>query len=214
MFPASLITSDFFLSYAHARIEKCLDLAAGLHKKLAFVEISAYTTFLDWEAPQNKIPYREYKKRIESVNDALRSIECSMPALHRHPCLLDAVDDPTDLSVALRGQCRAVRDLVPALLGLEIPDVIAALAPAYDKLQRKLEHVMALQHRVLIVVPILRAQFMRTPQYIESWNESVIKCSLREVIFLVSAFENRLLRFRVNHYLVHDDPDYPDTSAA
>ena len=214
MFPAALITSDFFLAYAHARVEKCIGLAATLHEKLAFVEVSSYSTFLEWETEDCKLPYSEYKQRIEGVNDALRSIECSMPALHRHPCLLDAVDDTTDLSVALREQCRAVLELVPALLSLALPDVTAALLPAYDKLERKLEHVMALQHRVLIVVPILRSQFMQSPQYLERWNQSVGKCSLRELIFLVSAFENRLLRFRVHHYLVHDDPDYPETPAA
>lgn len=214
MFPPALITSDFFLAYAHARIEKCIGLAATLHEKLAFVEVSAYSTFLEWAADDCKLPYREYKQRIEGVADALRAIECSMPALHRHPRLPDAVDCPTDLSVALREQCRAVRELVPALLSLALPDVTAALLPAYDKLERKLEHVMALQHRVLIVVPILRSQFMHSPQYLEQWNASVSKISLREVIFLVSAFENRLLRFRVHHYLVHDDPDYPVTPAA
>lgn len=214
MFPPTLLTSDFFLAYAHARIEKCAELAAMLREKLAFVEVSAYSTFLEWEEPQTQLPYREYKQRVEGVNDALRAIECAMPALHRHPCIPDAVPDATDLSVVLRDQCRAVRDLVPPLLGLALPDVTAFLAPAYDRLERQLEHVMALQHRVLIVIPILRSQFMQTPQYIQSWNESAGQCSLREVIFLVSAFENRLLRFRVNHYLVHDDPDYPDAPAA
>jgi len=214
MFPPALLTSDFFLAYALARVDKCIGLAATLHEKLVFVEVSAYETFLQWETEDCKLPYREYKQRIDGVNDALRAIECAMPALHRHPRLPDAADGPTDLSVALREQCRAVRELVPALLGLGLPDVTAALAPAYDRLQRKLEHVMALQHRVHIVVPILRSQFLHSPQYLEQWNASVDKISLREVIFLVSAFENRLLRFRVHHYLVHDDPDYPETLAA
>ncbi len=211
MFPPALLTSDFFLAYAHARVDKCLGLAASLREKLAFVEVSAYSTVLEWETEDCRLPYREYKQRIDGVSDALRAIESAMPALHRHPRLADAADGPTDLSVALREQCRAVRELVPPLLGLGLPDVTAALAPAYDKLQRKLEHVMALQHRVLIVVPILRSQFMQSPQYLEQWNAYVAKTTLREIIFLVSAFENRLLRFRVHHYLVHDDPDYPET---
>jgi len=214
MFPPGLITSDFFLAYAHARVDQCIRLAATLHEKLVFVETSAYETFLEWETEDCKLPYREYKQRIDGISDALRAIECAMPALHRHPLLPDAADGPTDISVALREQCRAVRELVPALLGLGLPDVTAALAPAYDRLERNLEHVMGLQHRVLIVVPILRSQFMHSPQYLEQWNASVPKISLREIIFLVSAFENRLLRFRVHHYRVHDDPDYPETPTA
>jgi hypothetical protein len=201
MFPPSLLTSDFFLAYAHARLERCTELATTLRDKLAFVETAAYTTFLEREA-EDAMPYSEYRKQIEGINDVLRSIECAMPALHR-PARA-AAPEPTDLSVALRGQCEAVRDLVPPLLDLGLPEVNAVLLSPYDRLERELEHVAALQHRVLIVLPILRSQFMRSEEYVEQWNVCVGQCSFQEVIFIVSAFENRLLRFRVNHYAVHD----------
>jgi hypothetical protein len=208
MFPSNLLTSDFFLSYAHARLEKCIELATLVHDKLAFVEISAYSTFLEWEATDTGMTYREYHQNIEGINDALRSIECCMPALHTFPDVHTAApSQATDLSVALRVQCQSVRDLLPPLLRLRIPEIDAALSSTYDKLQRQLEQVIMLQHRVLILIPILRKQFMRSPQYIQSWNLSVHECSLREVVYLVSAFENRLLRFRVNNYVVHDDHD-------
>jgi hypothetical protein len=214
MFPAALITSDCFLAYALARIETCSEVATALLDKLAYVEVAAYSTFLEWADAESNMTYREYRQRTEGINDALRAIETAMPALHRHPSIRDALPAANDLSVSLRAHCCAVRDLVPALLGLGLPDATAVLATPYDKLERQLERVMILQHRVLIVVPILRQQFLRSPEYLERWNEPADKCSLREVIFLVSAFENRLLRFRVNHYLVRDDPDYPDSPAA
>ena len=208
MFPSNLLTSDFFLSYAHVRLEKCIELATLLREKLTFVEVSAYSTFLEWEAVDVRMTYPEYRQNIEGINDALRSIECSMPALHTLPHVQPtAQSQATDLSVALRAQCQSVRDLLPPLLRLRIPEITAVLSSTYDKLERQLEHVMALQHRILIVIPILRSQFMRTPEYIQSWNESIEQCSLREVVYLVSAFENRLLRFRVNHYVVRDDLD-------
>ena len=213
MFPPNLLTSDFFLSYAHGRLEKCIGLATLVHDKLAFVEISAYSTFLEWEAANTGMTYREYRQNIEGINDALRSIDCCMPALYTLPHVQTAAhSQATDLSVALRDQCQSVRDLLPPLLGLNIPEITAALSSTYDKLQRQLEQLVVLQHRVLILIPILRKQFMRSPQYIQSWNQSVQDCSLREVVYLVSAFENRLLRFRVNNYVVHDDQDdYPTT---
>jgi len=214
MFPSTLITSDYFLAYALARIEACDDLAAVLLEKLAFVEVSSYSTFLEWADGESKLTFREYRQRTESINDALRAIDCSMPPLHKHHDLRAAVPGANDISVALRASCREVRDLIPALLGLGLPDVTAALAAPYDKLERLLERVMALQHRVLIVVPILRQQFLRSPQYFETWEDPANECSLREVIFLVGVFENRLLRFRVHHYPVRDDPDYPDATPA
>lgn len=210
MFPAALITSDYFLGYALARIETCSDSATALLDKLAFVEVAAYSTFLEWADADSSMTYREYRLATEGINDALRAIETAMPALHSTPRTFDAVAAANDLSVSLRAHCGAVRDLVPALLGLGLPDVTAVLASPYDKLQRQLERIMALQHRVLIVVPILRQQFLRTPQYFQMWDNPVNERSLREVVFLVGAFENRLLRFRVNHYLVDADTDYTD----
>ena len=212
MFPSTLITSDYFLAYALARIEACGAQADVLLDKLAFVEVSAYSTFLEWADRESQMTFREYRQLTEGVNDALRAIECSVPALHKQPCLREAVPEANGISVALRAHCRAVRDLVPALLDLGLPEVTAVLAAPYDKLERRLERVMALQHRVLIVVPILRQQFLRSPQYYEHWQDPVDQCSLREIIFLVGAFENRLLRFRVNYYPVRDDPDYPDAT--
>jgi hypothetical protein len=207
MFPSNLLTSDFFLSYAHARLEKCSEMATLVHDKLAFVESSAYTTFLEWEAGRD-MTYRQYRENVEDINDALRSIECCMPALYTLPHVHAAApSQATDLSVALRVECQSVRDLLPPLLRLRVPEITAALSSTYDKLQRQLEQVVGLQHRVLIVIPILRKQFMRSPQYIQSWNLSIEDCSLRELVYLVSAFENRLLRFRVNNYVVHDDQD-------
>jgi hypothetical protein len=210
MFPSELLTSDFFLSYAHSRLEKCLQVAKLLYDKLTFVEISSYTTFLQWEAENTEMTFSEYKQNIESINDALRSIQCCMPPLYKLP----HVAAQTDLSVTLRSHCQSVRDFIPMLLRLDIPEITAFLSATYEKLERQLEHIMALQHRVLIIIPILRKQFLSSPEYIEDTNRSVETCTLYEVMYIVSAFENRLLRFHVNNYVVHHDPDDVDEVSA
>ena len=206
MFPSTLLTSDFFLSHAHSRIEKCLELATLLYDKLTFIEFSAYTTFLQWEAANTEMTYDEYQQNIENINDALRSIQCCMPPLNKLPNV-ENTPETTDLNVELRNHCQSVRDLVPTLLRLDIPEITDFLSATYDKLERQLEQVMTIQHRVLILIPILRKQFLRCPQYLEQINRSVRTHSCLELIFIVSAFENRLLRFSVNNYVVHHDQD-------
>ena len=204
MFPAAMLTCDCFLAYARARIDQCAELATLLHDKLAFVEIAAYTTYISWEAVDVRITYAEYRANVEAINDALRSIDCAMPALHTPDTAAVSVND---ISVALRTHCQAVRDLLPPLLRLRIPEVDTALSPAYDKLQRQLEQVERLQHRVLILVPILRRQYMASQPYVDSWNQTVDERPFDELVYLCSVYEKRLLRFRVENYVVHDESD-------
>jgi hypothetical protein len=165
MFPSTLLTSDFFLSHAHSRIEKCLELATLLYDKLTFIEFSAYTTFLQWEAANTEMTYDEYQQNIENINDALRSIQCCMPPLNKLPNV-ENTPETTDLNVELRNHCQSVRDLVPTLLRLDIPEIT---------------------------------------DFLSAINRSVRTHSCLELIFIVSAFENRLLRFSVNNYVVHHD---------
>ena len=224
MFPAALLTCDCFLAYARARIDQCAELATLLLEKLAFIEIAAYTTYISWEAEDARITYSVYRANIEAINDALRSIDCAMPALRSIDCAMPALrsidcampalrtPDATavtvnDISVALRTHCQAVRDLMPPLLRLRIPEVDTVLSAAYDKLQRQLEHVERLQHRVLILVPILRRQYMASQPYVDSWNQAVDERPFGELVYLCSVYENRLLRFRVENYVVHDEAD-------
>ena len=204
MFPAALLTCDCFLAYARARIDQCAELATLLLDKLAFIEIAAYTTYISWEAEDARITYPLYRANIEAINDALRSIDCAMPALRTPDATAVTVND---ISVALRTHCQAVRDLMPPLLRLRIPEVDTVLSAAYDKLQRQLEHVERLQHRVLILVPILRRQYMASQPYVDSWNQAVDERPFGELVFLCSVYENRLLRFRVENYVVHDEAD-------
>jgi hypothetical protein len=201
MFPAAMLTCDCFLAYARARIDQCAELAAVLLDKLAFIEIATYTTYISWEAQDATITYAAYRANVDAINDALRSIECAMPALHTPDTTAVAAND---ISVALRTHCHAVRDLLPPLLRLRIPEVDAALSAAYDGLQRQLEHVERIQHRVLILVPILRRQYMASPPYVDSWNQVVDERPLDELVYLCSVYENRLLRFRVESYVVDD----------
>lgn len=210
MFPADLLTSDSFLSYVQNRIEECSRIASLTYNELAFVEMCSYSTLLQWGHGSGhaigQSDYRQYEDTIERINVSLREIDCCMPPLHITQHASDAPKQ-TDLSRKLQAHCAAVRDVVPALLSLGIPAINDLLSSKYDKLERQIGNLMVLQHKVLIIVPMVRRNFLQSSQYIASVNESVLHLNLRELIFIIGAYENRLLRFRIHNYAVHEDID-------
>jgi len=208
MFPAGLLVSDPFTSHVCDRIHKCAELASLTYDTLEFVEMCSYVTLLQWGEGdgdgEDIRDHAQYRDNIERISISLREIDCCMPPLHFNAGTHHA-SNQTDLSRKLRDLCASVRDVVPALLSLNIPAITAMLSTEYDKLERKLEQLMVLQYKVLMLVPVVRTNFLRSRQYIASVNERVDDFDLREMILIVGAYENRLLRFRVHNYTVHDD---------
>jgi hypothetical protein len=209
MFPADLLTSDPFMSHIRDRIDKCAELASLTYNALEFVETCAYATLLQWDDDIQHGDSGPYMHNIERISTALREIDSCMPPLHVTP-YANETSNNTDLSRKLKALCESVRDVVPALLSLRIPAIDKLLSSEYDKLDRKIAELMVLQHKVLIIVPMVRKHFLRSPQYLVPVNEFVNDLDVRELIFVIGAYENRLLRFRVHHYAVHDeDENYP-----
>jgi len=206
MFPAGLLTSDPFISHIRDRIDKCAEMANLTYNALEFVETCAYATLLQWDDGFEEGDCGPYMHSIERISIALREIDCCMPPLHVTPYESEASNN-TDLSRKLKALCDSVRGVVPALLSLRIPAIDKVLSSEYDKLDRKIAELMVLQHKVLIIVPMVRRNFLKSPHYIVPINELVTDIDLRELIFIIGAYENRLLRFRVHHYAVHDEDD-------
>lgn len=207
MLPADVLTSDPFMSHVRNRIDKCAELASLTYDALEFVEMCSYVTLMQWGDGENtEHDPAQYRDNIERINISLREVDCCMPPLHVTPCNNHA-SNQTDLSRKLLLLCVSVRDVVPALLSLRIPAITALLSAEYEKLERKLAALMLLQYKVLMLVPIVRRNFIKSRHYIDSINGCVNDFNLRELIFIVGAYENRLLRFRVHNYVVHDDDD-------
>ena len=197
------------MSHIRNSIDKCAEMASLTYNALEFVETCSYATLLEWDDGFEQGDCGPYMHNIERISMTLREIDCSMPPLHVTPYLSEASNN-TDLSRKLKTLCESVRDVVPALLSLRIPAIDKLLSSEYDKLDRKLAELMVLQHKVLIIVPMVRRNFLKSPQYIVPIGELVDDLDLRELIFVIGAYENRLLRFRVHNYAVHhDDYIYP-----
>lgn len=206
MFPAGFLTSDPFISHVRDRIDKCAEIATLTYNALEFVETCAYTNLVQWGHDIERCDCDAYMQNIERISLALREIDCCMPALHVTPYGKETPNN-TDLSRKLKALCVSVRDVVPALLSLRIPAIDNLLSSEYDKLDRKLADLTVLQHKVLLLVPVVRKNFLRSPAYFAPLDDLVDNLDLRELIFVIGAYENRLLRFRVHHYAVHDDDD-------